>query len=163
MRVNIPLEIQWGEFRLRKVPIEITKIFKFDSAHNLEYYHGKCEALHGHTYTLEVTVKGMPGKDGMVIDFAELKKTVQSHVIDRLDHTYLNSTLKINPTSENVVLWIWQTLYPIMELKGVSLYSVNLWETPESRVGLTSKDFESEVKPAPPLGGDSHERYKNRC
>jgi hypothetical protein len=30
--------------------------FSFDAAHRLEQYHGKCEALHGHTYRFAVTI-----------------------------------------------------------------------------------------------------------
>jgi 6-pyruvoyltetrahydropterin/6-carboxytetrahydropterin synthase len=121
--------------------MEITKIFTFDSAHNLERYHGKCEALHGHTYTLEVTVKGLPKEDDMVMDFAELKRLVKTHVIDRLDHTYLNESLKINPTSENVVLWIWEVLAPLVAKTGIELHSIALWETKDSRVRLWAQDL----------------------
>lgn len=127
---------------MKKVPVEVTKVFKFDSAHNLERYRGRCEALHGHTYTLEVTVKGLPGEDDMVMDFAELKQIVKTNVIDRIDHTYLNAQLGINPTSENLALWIWDALAPIIQRHGAKLYAVTLWETPENRVRLTAADME---------------------
>ena len=59
---------------MRAKSIRITKIFTFDSAHQLEDYEGKCRQLHGHTYKLEVTVKGEMGENGMVFDFSILKK-----------------------------------------------------------------------------------------
>ena len=55
----------------------LTKYFKFDAAHNLVHYHGKCEKLHGHTYHMSVTLKGTPDEEGMVFDFTELKKAVK--------------------------------------------------------------------------------------
>lgn len=76
-----------------------SKIFKFDAAHNLTKYHGKCERLHGHTYKLVVTVKGKLDEQDMVIDFALLKDIVQKEVIDILDHAYLNDIIE-NPTAE---------------------------------------------------------------
>ena len=47
--------------------------FKFDAAHNLIHYHGKCERLHGHTYHLRVTLEGEPDSEGMIYDFVDLK------------------------------------------------------------------------------------------
>lgn len=52
----------------------LKKEFTFDAAHRLERYRGKCEALHGHTYRLAVTLKGHRDDDDMVFDFTELKK-----------------------------------------------------------------------------------------
>src|SRR5260370_625372 len=74
----------------------ITKIFSFESAHHLPGHRGKCARLHGHSYRLEITLRG-PIKDspgasdhGMVTDFADLSLIVKSIVIERLDHQYLN-------------------------------------------------------------------------
>jgi len=72
--------------------IRLTKIFYFDTGHALAGYDGKCRNVHGHTYTLEVTVIGEPITDpnhvkfGMVIDFSDLKEIVKKHVIDDYDH-----------------------------------------------------------------------------
>ena len=43
--------------------------FKFDEAHYLVNYHGKCERLHGHTYHMSVVLKGEPDHEGMIFDF----------------------------------------------------------------------------------------------
>ena len=57
--------------------IILTKKFRFEAAHNLTSYHGQCEKLHGHSYVLEISVIGTPDKEGMVIDFAQLKQVVK--------------------------------------------------------------------------------------
>lgn len=70
--------------------MKITKIFTFDSSHMLDGHDGKCQNLHGHTYKLEITVsdgiiKG-GAKDGMVMDFTDLKAIVKQHITDPFDH-----------------------------------------------------------------------------
>ena len=64
--------------------IRITKQFGFETGHALYGYDGKCKNVHGHSYKLSVTVIGTPindvnnVKNGMVIDFTDLKKTTTS-------------------------------------------------------------------------------------
>ncbi|MBS1573328.1 MAG: 6-carboxytetrahydropterin synthase [Bacteroidetes bacterium] len=75
--------------------IRITKIFSFETAHVLYNYDGKCKNMHGHSYKLFVTVKGKPisdienPKNGMVMDFGEIKKIVNQEIIDLWDHAVL--------------------------------------------------------------------------
>ena len=75
--------------------IRITKIFTFETAHVLYNYDGKCRNMHGHSYKLFVTVKGTPvdnledAKNGMVVDFGDIKKIVQTEIIERWDHAVL--------------------------------------------------------------------------
>ena len=65
----------------------LTKKFAFEMAHALEGYDGKCANLHGHSYHMEVTVKGTKlNADGMAIDFGAIKRIVQEQVVDRFDH-----------------------------------------------------------------------------
>jgi 6-pyruvoyltetrahydropterin/6-carboxytetrahydropterin synthase len=84
--------------------IRITKHFDFEAGHALFGYDGKCSNLHGHSYKLSVTVIGSPimdennPKHGMVIDFTDLKKIVNSEIVDVFDHTTIFS--KNNPHSE---------------------------------------------------------------
>lgn len=79
--------------------IRITKIFTFETAHVLYNYDGKCKNMHGHSYKLFVTVKGIPindlenPKNGMVIDFGEIKKIVKEEIIDIWDHAVLINNL----------------------------------------------------------------------
>jgi 6-pyruvoyltetrahydropterin/6-carboxytetrahydropterin synthase len=99
----------------------------FSSAHNLRGYKGKCEDLHGHNWKVEISAaKETLDKIGMVLDFKLLKARL-SHVLEPLDHAYLNNVSyfkKVNPTSENIARYIYQKLKP-----GIpSLISVTVWE-----------------------------------
>jgi 6-pyruvoyltetrahydropterin/6-carboxytetrahydropterin synthase len=73
--------------------IRITKEFNFEMAHALPMHEGPCKNIHGHSYTLSVTLKGCPIKEssnpssGMILDFSELKKIVSSEIIDHFDHS----------------------------------------------------------------------------
>jgi len=69
-----------------------------DCAHLLPG-HAKCGRLHGHTYRVEVVVEGEL-KDGMVLDFAELKARVRA-VLARYDHRDWNEFMDY-PTVENI-------------------------------------------------------------
>lgn len=111
----------------------LTKEFTFDSAHKLDWHEGKCKKLHGHTYRLEITIKGEVNKKGIIIDFADVKEIVNKNVIKILDHENLNDIMK-NPTAENIVIWIWDKLK--CEL---NLHEIKLWETPTSYVTYDGK------------------------
>ena len=75
--------------------LRLTKQFRFEGAHALTGYDGKCRHIHGHSYILYVTVKGTPSnpdgtpKSGMLIDFTDLKRIVNDHIIDVFDHSLI--------------------------------------------------------------------------
>ena len=79
--------------------IRITKIFTFETVHVLYNYDGKCKNMHGHSYKLFVTVKGTPindinnVKNGMVVDFGDIKKIVKEEIVDVWDHAVLLNAL----------------------------------------------------------------------
>jgi 6-pyruvoyltetrahydropterin/6-carboxytetrahydropterin synthase len=112
----------------------ITKVFHFEAAHHLPGHRGKCAHLHGHSYKLEVTLRG-PIKDtpsasdhGMVMDFADLARIVKIAVIERLDHQELNTVTGLHTTAENLVHWIWDELIA-NGLSNELLSRIRLWET----------------------------------
>lgn len=112
----------------------LIKRFTFDSAHNLLRYKGKCERLHGHTYQLVVKLEGKPDpKDGMLMDFTDVKRLVTELVIDKMDHAYLNDIVK-QSTAENLAMWIWDELAPAFRSKTRKLYEIELWETATSGI-----------------------------
>lgn len=121
--------------------VRITKVFTFDSAHRLIDYKGKCSNIHGHTYKLEVTVIGINDKNGMVVDFHHLDDIVSSEVLLIVDHKYLNDVFDFNPTSENIVLWMWDVLESRMSGESCSLKRIVLWETPTSFASLDREDM----------------------
>lgn len=112
----------------------VTRRFKFDSAHHLPGYPGKCARPHGHGYRLEVTVEGPVREDGLVFDFYDLKRIVNERVVDRLDHRDLNEILEV-PSAENIALWIWN------ELSELPLSQVRLFESEDSWVTLRASDL----------------------
>lgn len=121
----------------------VSKEFTFDAAHKLIHYHGKCERLHGHTYRLRVTIKGEKDEEGMVIDFALLKKIVQKKVISVLDHSYLNDIID-QPSAENAAEWIWNQIEYLLDTPTHYLYEIMLWETPTSFV-IYRKDLSDKI------------------
>ncbi|EKD63036.1 MAG: hypothetical protein ACD_51C00360G0004 [uncultured bacterium] len=114
----------------------ISRDFKFDAAHYLPSYKGKCERLHGHTYKLRVTLEGEVGAEGMICDFAEIKRVVSENVLDELDHNDLNKVIPV-PSAENIAVWIWGRIdgkFGIAKLKEVSV-----WETENCSVAYGGK------------------------
>jgi 6-pyruvoyltetrahydropterin/6-carboxytetrahydropterin synthase len=108
----------------------------FDSAHFLRDYGGKCENLHGHRFKVVVSLKAAKlNKIGLAYDFVELKRHL-GEVLARFDHTSLNEVPpfdKINPSSENIAAEIYEQLKGRFS-GGVTLSSVEVWESPESCV-----------------------------
>jgi 6-pyruvoyltetrahydropterin/6-carboxytetrahydropterin synthase len=125
-------------------------------AHTLYEYDGLCRNIHGHSYNLEVTILGEPRnepghpKDGMVLDFSELKNIVKTQIVNRFDHALMVNRLvpekqiellkQINerifivdfqPTSENIVVYISKILQQHLPV-GVNLFSIRLYETETS-------------------------------
>ena len=120
----------------------LRKEFTFDAAHNLIRYHGKCEALHGHTYKIVVVLEGTPGEEGMIMDFTELSGIVKERVISRLDHSYINDVIE-QPTAENIAHWIWDRIETNVLRPNCSLSSVEVWETSASCATLRAEDRKS--------------------
>jgi len=136
--------------------IRVTKRFHFEMAHTLYEYDGLCRNIHGHSYNLEVTLIGEPRnepnhpKDGMVMDFSQIKEIVKSQIVNRFDHALMiNSRVSekqkellrqtterfiivdFQPTSENMVIYIAKILQQHLP-SGVNLFSIRLYETATS-------------------------------
>ena len=121
----------------------LTRIFTFESAHHLPNHLGKCARLHGHSYRLEVAIRGPlietagASDEGMVLDLVDLKRFVQEAVIERLDHQNLNEVLPCRTTVENIAHWTWSQLSPAL---GDLLFRLRLWETATGYVEVTKDD-----------------------
>ncbi|WP_430909141.1 6-pyruvoyl trahydropterin synthase family protein [Maribacter sp. 2-571] len=137
--------------------IRITKQFSFETGHALFGYDGKCRNVHGHSYKLSVTVIGTPitdtthVKQGMVIDFGDLKKIVKEEIVDEFDHaTVFNKNTPhvelakeladrghnviladYQPTSENMVIDFAAKITARLP-KNIRLHSLKLQETETS-------------------------------
>ena len=123
----------------------VAKTFRFEAAHHLPGHRGKCARLHGHSYKLEIALRGPikqePGASdhGMVLDFEELAAIARSAVVERLDHRDLNEVIEGQTTAENVAHWAWDTLLAA-GLPAHLLYRIRLWETESSYVEITQAE-----------------------
>lgn len=115
--------------------ITVVKEFWFESAHHLPNYDGDCSRLHGHSYRLQVGFTGTINPEtGMLVDFKDIKKIVKTHVVDVLDHQFLNVVDKSgplkNPTAENMIVWIKEKIEEFIIPSGhISLSFIRLYET----------------------------------
>ncbi len=105
---------------------------EFSSAHALRHYKGKCEAAHGHNFTVEAVVEGETLTAGteLLADFSDLKRDLAS-VLEILDHKDLNVTPpfdRINPSSENLARHIYQSMAPLAAARGVRIHAVTVSE-----------------------------------
>lgn len=124
----------------------VTRLIHFCYGHRLLNYSGKCRQLHGHNGKLEVTMRRDELNElGMVMDFEDIKATVQKWVDSELDHkTLLNEkdpmvkvlrdmgepivTIKGNPTAENIA----QLIFDYAKGQKLPIVNVRIWETVNS-------------------------------
>jgi len=142
--------------------IRITKEFKFEMAHALYAYDGLCANIHGHSYRLWVCIRGKVKnenghtKDGMLMDFMNLKEIVKPNIVDKYDHSLvLNANsphanldlsvfdkvfhLPYQPTSENLVIDFAEYIKENLP-EGVELLKVVLSETATSFAEWNKED-----------------------
>ncbi|KUK83941.1 MAG: 6-carboxy-5,6,7,8-tetrahydropterin synthase [Pelotomaculum thermopropionicum] len=124
---------------------ELTVKNSFSSAHSIPDYDGKCARLHGHTWQVEVAVRGKHlDRKGMLVDFRKIKSGLDKIVTD-LDHQYLND-LKIfkeegiNPTAENLAKYIYISLKEMINNYDVKLTMVRVWESPSASASYWEVD-----------------------
>jgi len=123
--------------------IILHKVFKFCAAHRYwnpelsdEENHntfGPDVRVHGHNYTLTVSVTGnVDPATGFLVDLGHLKQIVNEHVVDILDHSMIDSDIawfeNRQPSTENLVVWIWDEIST--RLKSGTLHRIRLQETP---------------------------------
>ena len=112
--------------------VKLTKIFTFEAAHRLPCAgdEHKCSKTHGHSYKVEITVKGeIDSEKGWFMDYSDIKSAWKP-IGEILDHCMLNDLEGLsNPTSELLAVWIWHKL----EDKLPGLHAVTIHETATSR------------------------------
>lgn len=144
----------------------ITRRLEFDAGHRIPDHRSLCKHLHGHRYALEVTVSGdvtrLDGdpRNGMVLDFSEVKTVMRELVVDRWDHAFLvhaGDTLIVDflrslpdhrtvvldtvPTAENLAQKAFDLLAPRIGTlcnKALRLQNVRLYETPNCWADVTA-------------------------
>ncbi len=116
---------------------EIAVEHEFEAAHYLRGYRGKCEKMHGHHFRVVARLRAA-GLDqlGIAYDFTLLRERL-GQVLARFDHTCLNEVAPfdaVNPTSENIASTVFGELERVLKGDGVSLPSIQVWESPRSSV-----------------------------
>ena len=121
----------------------LTKIFTFAAAHQYKNekwneeenfaVFGKDAKVHGHNYTLHVTVTGEINPDtGFLVDLGHLKKIVKKRIVNVLDHSQFEIDIPWfkgkQPSTENLVIFIWEEI--TKELEGCKLHKIRIVETP---------------------------------
>ena len=119
--------------------------FKFDAAHFIEGYSGKCGRMHGHSYKVKISAKSNKlnpsaylNTDDMVCDFKELKWAAKDADKGGLDHGFLNDLIEANTTAERIAEFI-HTETTKRIPAGIDL-KVIVWETDTCWVEYTDKD-----------------------
>jgi 6-pyruvoyl-tetrahydropterin synthase len=140
--------------------MKIVKVIQWDMGHRVLNHRSICKGIHGHRYKAEICVSGElikesgSSEEGMVLDFADIKKTAQQFIQEELDHAFMvwdkDSELleffkhseghkpvivPFTPTAENVASYIFHKLtdeFLDIFKTGLHLHSIKLWETPSS-------------------------------
>lgn len=126
--------------------MKIAKEFSWEMGHRLPFHEGKCRNLHGHSYKCMVELSGLPDKNGMLLDYYDLKKIIDP-IIEELDHSFMvnNSDkeliaildqLKSNKvivdfdsTAENICLYLLDKLKASTLPKNIEEIKVRVLET----------------------------------
>ncbi len=148
--------------------ITITRKLEFDAGHRIPDHKSQCRNLHGHRYTLEITLVGKvieqegSTDNGMIMDFSDVKALAKEHLVDIWDHAFLvyekdaqvkdflaslpnHKTVVIDriPTVENLARTafdILKTAYKDRYGTGLHLHKVVLHETPNCWAEVTGDD-----------------------
>ena len=98
---------------------------KFQAAHFLKEYKGKCEKVHGHTFQVEAVVEvGELDPTGIGVDFTRIK----AKLVEILpDHTLLNDVYRFNPSAENLARQFFEELK-----KCLPVIEVTVWESEDA-------------------------------
>jgi 6-pyruvoyltetrahydropterin/6-carboxytetrahydropterin synthase len=148
--------------------LTITRKLEFDAGHRIPDHKSQCRNLHGHRYTVEITLTGQvidvegSSDNGMIMDFSDVKTIAKEHLIDVWDHAFLvyakdtavrnfldslpgHKTVIIDriPTVENLA----QTAFDILKAAykdrygtGLHLQKLVLHETPNCWAEITADE-----------------------
>ena len=112
---------------------EIGVSAQFEAAHRLVGDFGPATRIHGHTYRLEVAVRGPALRpDGTLIDIT-LVQAALAALVAELHYRDLGEVpglAGLNTTAEHVAGYCWRRLAAALAGLGLASLSVRLWENP---------------------------------
>lgn len=145
--------------------ITITRKLEFDAGHRIPDHKSQCRNLHGHRYTLEITLTGAviseegSSDNGMIMDFSDVKALAKQHLVDVWDHAFIvyreddalrefletipgHKTVVIDsiPTVENLAQEAFRILKDVYRDRygtGLHLHKLVLHETPNCWAEIT--------------------------
>jgi 6-pyruvoyltetrahydropterin/6-carboxytetrahydropterin synthase len=148
--------------------LTITRKLEFDAGHRIPDHKSQCRNLHGHRYTLEITLIGAvinvegSSDNGMIMDFSDVKTLAKQHLVDVWDHAFLvyrkddalceflgsipgHKTVIIDqiPTVENLAQTAFQILKAAYQDRygtGLRLHKLVLHETPNCWAEITADE-----------------------
>ena len=119
---------------------EVGVVAQFEAAHQLRGDFGPATRMHGHTYRLEVIVRGTQLRaDGTLYDLVRLQERVDAiiadlHYRDLSDVAWLAD---VNTTVENVADQCWEQIAPSLRGQGLHSLLVRVWENSQ---GYAARD-----------------------
>ena len=117
---------------------EVYVAARFEAAHRLVGDLGPASRMHGHTYRMEVIVRGQHlGDDGTLYDIGELDQAAND-LVASLDYRDLNEVpglTDVNTTAEVLADYCWERLAPPLRDRGLDSLTVRIWESPDVYAG----------------------------
>ena len=146
--------------------LTITRKLEFDAGHRIPDHKSQCRNLHGHRYTVLITLTGAVldqdgvSDNGMIMDFSDIKALATEHLVARWDHAFLvyeedaavrafldslpehkTVVLAHVPTVENLAQAAFDILRPVYEKsfgRALTLTRLTLYETPNCWAEITA-------------------------
>ena len=144
----------------------IKRFVETDTGHRVPNHKSKCKHMHGHRYRWEAVIEGDVvqksgvSEEGMVMDFSDISKILETYIHDIVDHSFIvyendllgiealevlgdeHRTLKVPfiPTAENLAKWAFEQVEPHIVSKygqEIQLVAMNVRETPKSWASWT--------------------------
>jgi 6-pyruvoyltetrahydropterin/6-carboxytetrahydropterin synthase len=104
----------------------------FEAAHRLVGNFGPATRMHGHTYRMEVIVRGQRlAEDGTLYDIGRLEQAVDD-LATSLHYRDLNEVpglTHVNTTAEAVADFCWEKLAAPLRERGLDSLVVRIWES----------------------------------
>lgn len=144
---------------------KLTTYTELEIGHRLtNAYAGKCLALHGHRYCVEITVcADKLNADGMVIDFKKLKEIVKQQLDDQWDHGF--ALCKDDPLVPAISADPRTARFHVMPVNPTLEYMVELWygDIKQALSDLRERHPESMAPDLKLLSIKASETAKNTC